>query len=71
MSRDAADQILPHGARLDVGKDVPQFVNEPVLGFGRADVSPLEMMLHTEAGESPSFGYELAYRRRAFALQQV
>ena len=71
MSRDAADQILPHGARVDVGEDVPQLVDESVLGFGRADVGPLEVMLHAEAGEGPGVGYELAYARGSLALQQV
>ena len=71
VSRDPTDQILPHGARLDVGEDVPQLVDEPVLGFGRTDVGPLELTLHTEAGESPGFGYELADSRGALALQQV
>ncbi len=54
----------------DVGEDVPQLVDEPVFGLGRADVGPLEATLHPEAGESPGDGYAVT-RWGAFALQQV
>jgi hypothetical protein len=69
VSRDTREQILPQSARLDRGEDIPQLLDEAVLGFGRADVGPLEVTLHTEASEGAGVGYELAYGCSPFALQ--